>query len=201
MPALGGPLAPVAEGQQPTWSPDGGRLAYARIQGDSAALHVLDVTTGVDRRVFDSDAHGIRSAFFDVWLSWSPDGQELALVLEEAFSNEHTVWLVAAEGNSARLLVADDTPAYADPARFSADGRYLAVSEWNRYWGRLTRVYDVTTGEPVLNRPTASGVTAWAPRGHALAVSSLEGLALIAEPGTGRVRDLEDEPCHTALWN
>jgi hypothetical protein len=201
MPALGGPLRPLGEGQQPTWSPDGDLLAFARIAGDAAVLHVLDPATGADRAVFDSGAHDIHSAFFEVELSWSPAGHALALVLEEDVSNEHTVWLIPTTGGPARLVAAHATPAQSNPARFSADGHYLAVSEWNRYWSRLTRVYEAATGEEVLSLPAAAGETAWAPNGHQLALSSLEGLTLMAEPGRARGRALAGEPCHTALWN
>jgi Tol biopolymer transport system component len=201
MPSLGGPSAPVGEGQQPAWSPDGRLLAFARIEGDRATLHVVDAATGAERTVFDSGEHDIHSAFYDVWLSWSPEGNALALVLEEDFSNEHTVWLIPTTGGPAWLVAAHATPALSNPARFSADGHYLAVSEWNRYWSRLTRVYEAATGKEVLSLPAVAGETAWAPVGHTLALSSLEGLTLIAEPGSTRGGTLAGEPCRTALWN
>ncbi len=65
----------------PSWSPDGGRIAFARIDGNT---HVAIVTTDPDganeKTIFESSevrSTGITEPVFNV--SWSPDGTRIAI--------------------------------------------------------------------------------------------------------------------------
>jgi hypothetical protein len=201
MAPLGGPVSVVAEGQSPAWSPDSRELVYARVEGEQATVHIFEPATGATRAILSTADWGVRNAFLELELTWSPAGGQIALVAREgSLGSAYTVWLVPPEGSQARRLLEQHDPAYPHPVQFSDDGQFLSVTTWNRYWPRLTRVYDVVTGEEVLNLPSAAGGPAWSPDGHALAVSSFEGLALVAEPAEGRVAWVTAEPCHAVLW-
>jgi dipeptidyl aminopeptidase/acylaminoacyl peptidase len=76
----------LTDGQDPTWSPDGGRLAFSR--GDE--IYTIAASGRDVRRVtFDADA--------DTKPSWSPDGRQL-LWLSPSPGNGTDVWLGSASG-------------------------------------------------------------------------------------------------------
>lgn len=90
-------------GQSVSWSPDGGRLAYATVgDGDDGGLFVVDVDGRTRRRMAD-----LRSG----WIldhrgpSWSPDGAALFLAGErQGAGPERVVWRVEVDGAAARAL-------------------------------------------------------------------------------------------------
>jgi hypothetical protein len=201
MPALGGPLTLLGQGQSPAWAPDGQGLAYLNSDGQAARLHLYTPRTGLDEIRFRVAPAGLSGRSLDLVAAWSPQGDQLWLAVRDgSLALGARAWLVPAGGGKPRPVLSGNEAAYPYPANFSADGRYLSVLTWTSYWPRLTRVFDTSSGEPVLSLPSAGGETAWAPEGHALAVGSFEGLGVVAEPGTGAVTRLTTEACYTALW-
>ena len=203
MPALGGPLTLVGEGLNPAWSPDGRTLLYVQFNGDTASLHVVNLATESRREIFNSGDWDVRSQRFNPWVTWSPTGEHITLVAAGDFGNHTWVWAMRPDGSGAQLLLEQDSPAYADPASFSADGEYLAVHVWNPNWVRTTLIYDPANGKRVLMLPNVGGWPAWSPTGHQLALSSYGGLYVIAEPGDPQSspKKLADEPCYRVLWD
>jgi hypothetical protein len=146
-------------------------------------------------------------------LHWSPDGQALAFVASgDGYGTRLFLFDRAAQ---ALTQVAGGRGHYLLPLRFSADGRYLAYlqnvgSEPFLWW----IVRDLSTGletrhafdfghlrriQTGLLQPISSGVGAWSPAGHLLAVSSPAGL-FVTDPATNDRRWLTLEPCGRVVW-
>ncbi len=64
----------------PTWSPDGERIAFSAQTGGFTDLHVLDLESG-DVRTLTNDP------WADVHPNWSPDGERIAFVTDRFGSN------------------------------------------------------------------------------------------------------------------
>ena len=74
------PLPGVDEAFNPTWSPDGRRVALTGLTGGLTDLFVLDLESGrMDRLTTD--------AFADLQPAWSPDGRTLAFATDRFTSN------------------------------------------------------------------------------------------------------------------
>jgi len=85
------------------WSPDGQHIAFARNNGYSSGLWVVDVADGATRRLVDMTVNGVGS--------WSPDGQWIATVVGRDFvmvhpdgSGYHTIEIPVTQVDSAADL-------------------------------------------------------------------------------------------------
>lgn len=105
---------------QPTWSPDGKRIAFAHLgDGDITPGQVFVMNAdGSDPRLLTSNG-GFHYAESDP--AWSPDGFSIAL-----WSYGHGIAVVAANGGTPRSIYRDfPTVAYGARPTWSADGRAL----------------------------------------------------------------------------
>jgi Tol biopolymer transport system component len=107
-------LAPDAT--EPTWSPDGSRIAFAR-RGDAAGLYTA-TSDGSDVRLLSGDAD-VSSP------SWSPDGSRIAVAIRSG-SNSSRIETIDVETGEATLI----SPAFWDVGSpsWSPDGRYLTFA-------------------------------------------------------------------------
>ena len=89
---------------QPAWSPDGRRLAFARLddQRTNGAIYVVDVD-GKDLRRLTEDTHNGYVSNPD----WSPDGTMLTFGRQLGVYSD--VWVVGADGGEPRQLVKNAT--------------------------------------------------------------------------------------------
>ena len=89
---------------QPAWSPDGRRLAFARLDDQYAngAIYVVDVD-GKDLRRLTEDTHNGNVSNPD----WSPDGTMLTFGRQLGVYSD--VWVVGADGGEPRQLVKNAT--------------------------------------------------------------------------------------------
>lgn len=102
----------VARGSQPTWSPDGRRIAFTRL----GEIYVVDADGRNERRLTTTSQPVAFPA-------WSPDGRTIA------FAGVRDVYTVPARGGRVRNLTRSPRPwlLRATPA-YSPDGRTIAIS-------------------------------------------------------------------------
>ena len=124
----------VAEGSLPQFSPDGKRLAFVRLAGETYNLWAIGAAGGAEKQL--TDGNGLPSAEYSVLpynrtqtniYDWSPDGKKIAYVASE--NNQSNVWLVDADDPSrARLTDNADANLFLYCPLWSADGRHVAFA-------------------------------------------------------------------------
>ena len=94
----------VAEGVRPSWSPDGRRLAFFRVDGSgSETLWALDLEAGTEQRLAGGFLQPGQGVIGDI-AKWSPDGTALIAVGD---GSGCALCLVGADGGGVRPIAAD----------------------------------------------------------------------------------------------
>ena len=137
----GGEPVDLEQGEFPSWSSDGKRLAYVREEQGLAVVWVHDFDSGMRRRL-PIDLHEAR------YPTWTPDGQRLLVVGRDR--NAEDLYEVDLGGNIKRRLT--ETPAVTEVApSWSPDGRYIAWaapgSEAREGWEHSIYLLDLESGE------------------------------------------------------
>ncbi|MCI0776700.1 MAG: PD40 domain-containing protein [Chloroflexi bacterium] len=96
------------------WSPDGSRLAYGTAIGGQDVFHVAE------SRAWSERTHSLSDGFVGE-LAWSSDGQHVAISSYSRDGRDHTVYVVAADGDGMTKLIDGCLIVW------SPDSRYLAV--------------------------------------------------------------------------
>lgn len=206
---VGGAPRPLTEGtyyaQDPAWSRDGTRIAYASDEAGTADLYVLDVITGSAQRVTSL-------AGAEVAPAWSPDGQRLAF--QDQVGATHVLDLAS---GAVRQVVA---PLFA-PGRpsWSADGRTLALAALRPYTRRFREgtsqilTVDVESGATRYQEPApfeslstrGDDGPVWSPDGTALAFVMQSTLWVMPVDATGRAAGpavrITSEPTDAPTWS
>jgi len=160
----------------PAWSPDGGRIAFARASRSSLDLYVVGANGKGLRRLVHTRTN-------EEWPTWSPDGSTIAfesgsppLTKPGQKNIDPELWVVGADGHGLKRLtnnnLQDVSPAW------SPDGKWIAFvrvvkGNHGRIWimsgeGRNAHSLGLKGGEP-----------AWSPDGTQLAFAH-------ARSGVGR---------------
>jgi WD40 repeat protein/predicted Ser/Thr protein kinase len=155
------------------WNPDGGRLASATVDG---LVRIWDPDTGREAARIAQKAHH---------LSWSPDGTQVALALDEKSGLEVHPW----DPRQERL----DKPVFKQPGAilsltWSPDGHRLAaiaLSDSNTW---ELAVWNTISGERVLRleHVTELSTIAFSPDGTRLATGGKEGIVRLFDPANGQ---------------
>jgi Tol biopolymer transport system component len=173
VPSQGGEARPVAVGPQasgsalnPTWSPDGKRIAYTHTGFAPARTGIWIVgSEGGSPKQLTSDADRVEEAE----VRWSPDGKTIAY-----FGADKTLRLVPSDGGASRVLTQVPAVSGFVGLSWSPDGSRLAYST-------IQKVFVVTAsgGEPheIPVGFDGSRITQldWSPDGQTLAFTGVSG--------------------------
>jgi len=182
-------LRKLADGTDPSWSPDGNRIAFTRWSGTGfiSDVYVMDADGGNARLVTRNGYHP----------TWSPDGRQLAFGCGG-------ICIVNVDGSGRRVVLANDAPPAAEPCArdsdptWSPNGTTIAFTRWPDsrttsttclplswtllfpfdFWTEVWFVESDGTGERPLRGSdglplTYAGWPSWSPDGSELALYSV----------------------------
>ena len=163
---------------QPSWSPDGGRIAFvSERNGGNKQIYVMDSNGKNVKRLTNgaSDRHP----------AWSPDGQTIAY---SGYENEEWVdedevvkvkiYLIAPDGTNRRKL-AGDIPSWDKEPAWSPDSQRIAFVSWREnLWNEIYVMdADGTNRKRLTHNMVSDREPTWSPDGRTIAYhSSIIGL-------------------------
>ncbi|MBI5785535.1 MAG: Tol-Pal system protein TolB [Rhodocyclales bacterium] len=127
----------------PSWSPDGGKLAYVSFEAKKPVIYVHDLTSG--RRHVAANFKGSNSA-----PTWSPDGRRLAIVLTKDGNSQ--LYVVGADGSGATRLAS--SPGIDTEPQFSPDGQWIYFTSDR---GGSPQIYRIASSGGSAQRMTFEG--------------------------------------------
>ena len=174
------------------WSPVGARLAYARVDGETDELFVVDPSDG--RRTSLGTADGDLTA-----LEWSPDGTRIA------YADGGSVYEVEEDGGE-RSLLADSFVDIIDIA-WSPDGTQILVHDQGRYRLQVMNA-DGSNLHLLLEGEDACCETEWSPDGGRILYMLSTGTAresllgafdsevwTVSPDGSNRIKVFDSDGC------
>jgi len=168
IPAEGGtatPLTdPVADAQEPSWSPDGERIAFQSYLNGN--YHIWSVRK--DGSGLEQITDGI---YDDREPDWSPDGH--SIVFSSDRSGTYDIWRVMLADGRVEQLTANQANDY--NAAWSPDGRSIAFVSQRENSGIYIR--DLQTGReyPAATIPMRLAAPSWSPDGNRILFSAYQG--------------------------
>jgi polyisoprenoid-binding protein YceI len=148
----------------PTWSPDGRRIAYARAEpyqfSPPPSVHLA--------RPDGSGRRDLTPGQLSIQPDWSPDGRRIAVTVSGAMESTE-ISIVGPDGSPVKLL--GDTPTSDSEPRWSPDGRRLAVSAFGGPGNDDVALIDPATGRfrRLTDSPSYEHSPAWSPDGRRIA--------------------------------
>jgi len=160
----------------PSWSPDGKRIAFRYQPGgdETADVHVINAD-GSGRKNLT------RNAAMDYSPAWSPDGSQIAFASSRS-GRFPTTWVMNRDGSNPRRVgtVDGEYPAWSpDGRRIAFDHQTFAATGWD-VWVMNA---DGSRAKPLVKTRANDQGPAWSPDGKSIAFGS----ALDAEPGYDHV--------------
>jgi polyisoprenoid-binding protein YceI len=163
---------------QPTWSPNGRRIAFARAEDDPAA-------PPPSVNVINADGSGRKDLALGGLPDWSPDGHKIAFMSETGGDGAGKISVIGADGSTVRQF--DDTPTSDSEPRWSPDGRRIAVSAYGGASNDDIAVIEVGTGRfrRLTHGPGYEDSPAWSPDGRRIAYVKDGAIHLLLADGSG----------------
>ncbi len=119
------------------WSPDGKWIAYCSNLSGRFDTYLMPVSGGQSRKVLDQK-------YTDYEVFWSPDGSNLAVVVEGP-GQDYWTYLVPLEGGNPYPIAIDGEAICAKNASWAPDGKFLTfASDFNGQFE--IGIYDLATG-------------------------------------------------------
>jgi Tol biopolymer transport system component len=180
--------------QQPSWAPDGRRIAFKR----SDEVFVRDVTSDAAPQRLTNKRVSTEN---NTQPAWSPDGSSIIFRTNRSDPtiNVGDVWIMDADGTNERpLLVQADDQRY---PTFSPDGSRISYTSRNEQGNADLWVAnaDGTGARMVYDSGRSDSAPAWSPDGTRLAFESgpeLQRDLFVLDLGDGHVIRLTDHPAH-----
>ena len=169
----------------PSWSPDGGRVAFTSDRAGNYEIYVMDSDGSDVRRLTDHPGD-------DGSPSWSPDGRSIAFSSDRA--GDYEIYVMDSDGSNVRRLT--DDPGDDGSLSWSPDGRSIAFSS-DRAGDYEIYVMD-SDGSNVRRLTDRSGSDwepSWSPDGRRIAFSSARDgdyEIYVMDSGGSNVRRLTD---------
>jgi len=165
---------------EPTWSPDGRRIAYTRSEASSVAPPASVNVVGAD----GSGRRDLTPGSMSVQPDWSPDGRRIAF-MSVVDVETGKISVMNADGSGARQLA--DTPTSDSEPRWSPDGRRIAVSAYGGAGNDDVAVIDARTGRfrRLTRAPAYEHSPAWSPDGRRIAYVKDGAVHVMRADGSG----------------
>jgi Tol biopolymer transport system component/tRNA A-37 threonylcarbamoyl transferase component Bud32 len=173
----------TAQDWAPSWSPDGGSLAFLRRDGSKVKVMRIPALGGTEREIAEVFAPDVTIAFSNVSTAWTPDGRWVLASASVSTGTAAALNLFSVDSDEKRQLTRPPTNDFGDGyPSFSPDGRTLAFLRYSAQFTADVYVLPITpdlraNGEP--RRLTSDNVTiyglAWTADGAAIVFSSERG--------------------------
>jgi len=178
------PLATGGSLTQPTWSPDGSRLAYVYRGNDFADIFVTDDQGQSEQRLTNSQSSVLENNDWNLRPTFSPDGSLIAFASDASTALPSLTLMNAADGTGRRTVVVTGlNEESVDAMAWSPDGAQLAVTLYAEPGPTQIALVPMPTGTRqsahVLTSLTGGAVDpAWSPDGTWLAFGGRDGGAM-----------------------
>lgn len=116
--------------RQPTWSPDGTRIAHVKLDVNSSELWVSAADGSAAKQLTRYESRNLNENVWAFRPTWWPDGSKL-LYVADATTNDLMIWEVGLDGRNLRpFLIARDYDGGLDRPNVTADGKTLIVMSY-----------------------------------------------------------------------
>lgn len=122
--------------RQPTWSPDGTRIAHVKLDVNSSELWVSAADGTAAKQLTRNESRNLSENVWAFRPMWWPDGSKL-LFIADATTNDLMVWEVGLDGRNLRpFLIARDYDGGLDRPNVTADGKTLIMMSYRGGLGK-----------------------------------------------------------------